>query len=378
MTEKEISEIRRRFKPEKTNISRVRGCLINEKCEIISEFDQSFALMYENESEALLSLLRKTLSGAPGRNLYDIDFTANQVLEAKEHGLLMRLRDSALDDGDAVREFYMRAASSCGIEGNFLILLACDAYDVFRRTSDGGQSEDSSSVFNYFMCAVCPVKLSRPALSYFAEESAFHSVAGNSVVAPPELGFMFPAFDARTANIYGALYYTRSVTDNHAPFAEAVFARPIPMCAGDQRSTFHSLLRECVAEECNIEVVQSLRAHVCEMVEEHKASRDDEPLTVTKRDIGGVLRECGVSEEKVEDFERKYDEEFGSLRSVRPQNIVETKQIEVRTPDVVIKVNPEHPELVRTRVIDDEKYILIRAGDNVQIDGVEIEIEKDE
>lgn len=78
------------------------------------------------------------------------------------------------------------------------------------------------------------------------------------------------------------------------------------------------------------------------------------------------------------DFERKYDEEFGSLRSVRPQNIVETKQIEVRTPDVVIKVNPEHPELVRTRVIDDEKYILIRAGDNVQIDGVEIEIAKDE
>lgn len=150
------------------------------------------------------------------------------------------------------------------------------------------------------------------------------------------------------------------------------------MCAGDQRSTFHSLLRECVAEECNIEVVQSLRAHVCEMVEEHKASRDDEPLTVTKRDIGGVLRECGVSEEKVADFERKYDEEFGSLRSVRPQNIVETKQIEVRTPDVVIKVNPEHPELVRTRVIDDEKYILIRAGDNVQIDGVEIEIAKDE
>lgn len=155
MTEKEISEIRRRFKPEKTNISRVRGCLINEKCEIISEFDQSFALMYENESEALLSLLRKTLSGAPGANLYDIDFTANQVLEAKEHGLLMRLRDSALDDGDAVREFYMRAASSCGIEGNFLILLACDAYDVFRRTSDGGPKRGFvECVQLFYVCGV--------------------------------------------------------------------------------------------------------------------------------------------------------------------------------------------------------------------------------
>lgn len=370
MTEKEISEIRRRVKPEKTNISRVRGCLINEKCEIISEFDQSFALMYENESEAILGILRKALSGAPGRNLYDIDFTANQVLEGEEHKLLMRLRDSVLADDEAVREFYRRAASSCGIEGNFLILLASDAYDVFTRRHD----EDSTSVFNYFICAICPVKLSRPALSYFANESAFHSVAGNSIVAPPELGFMFPAFDARTTNIYGALYYTRAVTDNHAPFAEAVFARPIPMCAGDQRATFQSVLRESIAEECGIEVVQSLRAHVCEMIEEHKASREEEPLTVTKRDIGGVLRECGVSEEKVADFEKKYDEEFANLRAVRPQNIVETKQIEVRTPDVVIKVNPERADLVRTRVIDGEKYIMIRAGDNVEVDGVEIEI----
>lgn len=374
MTEKEIAEIRRRVKPEKTNISRVRGCLINEKCEIISEFDQSFALMYENESEAILGILRKALSGYPGRNLYDIDFTANQVLEGEEHKLLMRLRDSVLSDDEAVKEFYLRAASSCKIEGNFLILLASDAYDVFKKTASGGDSEESTSVFNYFICAICPVKLSRPALSYFANESAFHSVAGNSIVASPELGFMFPAFDARTTNIYGALYYTRSVTDNHAPFAEAMFARPIPMCAGDQRTTFQSVLRETVAEECGIEVVQSLRAHVCEMIEEHKQSREEEPLTVTKRDIGGVLRECGVSEEKVEEFEKKYDEEFPNLRTIRPQNIVETKQIEVRTPDVVIKVNPEKPDLVRTRVIDNEKYILIRAGDNVQVDGVDIEI----
>lgn len=370
MTEKEISELRRRINPEKTNISRVRGCLINEKCEIISEFDQSFALMYENESEAILSVLRKTLSGAVGRNLFDIDFTANQVLEGKEHKLLMRLRDSALSDDEAVKEFYLNAAANAGIEGNFLILLASDAYDVFSRKSD----KDSTSVFNYIVCAICPVKLSRPALSYFANESAFHSVAGNSIVSAPEIGFTFPAFDSRATNIYGALYYTRSITDNHAAFAEAVFARFVPMCAGDQRSTFQSILRETVAEECDIEVVQSLRAHVCEMIEEHKASREEEALTVTRRDIGGVLRECGVSEDKVTDFEKRYDEEFSSLRTLRPQNIIETKQIELRTPDVIIKVAPEKSDLLRTRVIDGEKYIMIRAGDNVQLDGVDIEI----
>lgn len=377
MTEREIAEIRRRIHPEKTNISRVRACMINEKCEIISEFDGSFATMYENETEDILSLLRKTLSGAPGRNLCDIDFTTKQVAEGEEHKLLMRLRESALDDSDAVHEFYLRAAASAGIEGNFMILLASDAYDVFTKTRSGDEDSDSTSVFRYILCAICPVKLSRPALSYFANENAFHSVAGNSVVASPEIGFMFPSFDARAANIYGALYYTRSAGDNHPNFADAVFKREIPMCANDQKDAFASILSETVAEECGIEVVQSLREHVAEMVEEHKASKDDDPLTVGKRDISGVLRECGVTEEKIGTFERDFDESFGNSAQVRPQNIIGTKTIEVKTPDVVIKVNPERGDLIRTRVIDGEKYILIRAGDEVEVDGVEIAISEE-
>ena len=378
MTEKEIAEIRRRIHPEKTNISRLRGCMINEKCEIISEFDQSLALMYENESEDVLNLLRKTLSGAPGRSLTDIDFTTKQVAEGEEHKLLMRIRESALDDDEAVHEFYLRAAASAGIEGNFMILLASDAYDVFTKTRSGDADSDSTSVFRYILCAICPVKLSRPALSYYANENAFHSVAGNSVIASPEIGFMFPAFDARTANIYGALYYTRAASDNHPRFAEAVFARDIPMCAADQKDTFATILADAVAEECGIEVVQSLREHVCEMVEEHKSSKDEDPLVIGKRDVAGVLRECGVNEEKIEKFEKDFDESFGSSAQVRPQNIIETKAIEVKTPDVVIKVSPEHGDLLRTRVIDGEKYIMIRAGDNVEVDGVEISINPEE
>lgn len=245
---------------------------------------------------------------------------------------------------------------------------------MFSRTRSGDADMDSTSVFNYFLCAICPVKLSRPALSYFANENAFHSVAGNSVIASPEIGFMFPAFDARTANIYGALFYTRSISDNHQPFAESVFARPVPMSAGDQRDTFASILSETVAEECGLDVVRSLREHVCEMVAEHKESKEEDPLRMGKRDVSGVLRDCGVAEEKIGEFEKKYDESFGSSATVRPQNIIETKTIEVRTPDVVIKVNPEHGDMIRTEIIDGEKYIMIRAGDDVQVDGVEISI----
>ena len=66
MNEKEIAELRRRFRPEKTSITHIRGCCVNENREIVSQFDQSLALLSQEESEKFLSLLRKTLSGGIG------------------------------------------------------------------------------------------------------------------------------------------------------------------------------------------------------------------------------------------------------------------------------------------------------------------------
>lgn len=51
MTEKEISEIRRRFRPDKSAIARVRGCFVNERGELLSQFSQSLGMMTQEESE---------------------------------------------------------------------------------------------------------------------------------------------------------------------------------------------------------------------------------------------------------------------------------------------------------------------------------------
>lgn len=111
MTEKEIAELRRRFRADKSNISHVRGCYVNEKREIISEFDQSLAMMNQEESEELLGILRKTLSGTVGKNLLDITFDTRQVVEGDEHKLLMALRSSQLGDQEAVQAFFSGPSS---------------------------------------------------------------------------------------------------------------------------------------------------------------------------------------------------------------------------------------------------------------------------
>jgi hypothetical protein len=375
MNEKEVSEIRRRYRQDKSSISHIRGCYVNEKREILSQFDQSLGLMSQEETEKFLSILKRTLSGTLGKNLMDITFATDQVVHGEEHKLLMTLRNSSLKDENAVAAFFQRVIQSLTLEGNYLILLAHDSYDVPYRSKDGEKQQDASSeVYSYILCSICPVKLTPPALIYYVYENQFRNRAADWLVSPPELGFIFPAFDDRSTNLYNALYYSRDSKENHEEFVDAVFKTEVPMPAAAQKELFQSMLGDALADDCCFEVVQAVQEELCEMIELHKVNKEEAPLVITKGTIQGVLSSCGVSNGGMATFEESFDKGFGADAQLSPRNIVDTKQLEVRTPDVTIKVSPERSDLVKTRIINGIKYILIRADEGVEVNGVNIHI----
>lgn len=375
MNEKEISEIRRRFRPDRSGISHIRGCYVNENREIVSQFDQSLGLMSQEESEKLLAILRRTLSGTLGKNLADITFSTQQVVDSEEHRLLMALRGSSLADEEAVQALFQRVISSLTLGGNYLILLAHDTYDVPYRSKDGDtQADASSEVFSYILCSVCPIKLTKPALSYYVAENAFRNRTSDWLVSAPELGFIFPSFDDRSTNLYNTLYYTRNSAENRASFVEAVFSRTLPMPADEQKEAFQSILEETLEDDCSFEAVQAVHEQIRDLIEAHKLNKEEEPLVMTKDMVKQVLGSCGVNESQMALFDTKFDTHFGSDTQLPPQNLVDPKRFEVRTPNVTIRVNPERGDLVETRVINGVKYILIRADEGVEVNGVNIHI----
>ena len=381
MNEKEIAEVRRRFRQGKSNIRHVVGCYVNDQRQIVARFDQALDITGQEEADKFLAILRRTLSGTLGKNLIDIVFSTAQVAgkAGDEHALLLALRDSRLQDEAAREEFFARAMEAIDLEGNYLILLPCDSYDVPGYGRDGQRLEDGSTdVYTSVLCSVCPVKATRPALSYFVFENAFRSRDVDWLVAAPELGFLFPAFNDRCADLYGALYYTKDTAHSHSAFADRIFAAPLPMPAAAQKETFDAILNESLGEACSCQVVKSVQEQLCGLIAAHKESGEAEPLALGRGEMSRMLEECGVDEARVEDFGRRFDEDFGAGAALPPKNLVDTKHLELRCPDVTIQVNPERGDLVETRVIDGVRYILIRAEEGVQVNGVEVHIARDE
>ena len=376
MNQKEISELRRRFRPERSAIGHIYGCYVNGNREIISYLDESLGTMPQEEAEKYLGLLKKALSGAPGRNLIDIVFTTQQVADSEEHRLLSTLRTSELKDAEARDAFYQKVIGSLDMgENNYLILLGADAYDVPHRGKDGEMDRDAcEEVFRYFVCCVCPVKDGKVELGYFSGENEFHSNVAKQIVAAPELGFLFPAFDDRAANLYNALFYCHKPDEIHHEFIDAVFHTEAPMSASEQREAFQAALTDALEDACSMEVVQAVHERLREQIEQHKETKDPEPLALSPREIWEILRGSGVSEEHIAAFQEQCAEQFGSSAALNPENIIDSKRYEVKTADATVNMDPERSYLVETRIIDGRKYILIPADEGAEVNGIAVKI----
>lgn len=370
MIQKELNELRRRWRPEKNAVSRIYGCFVNSSREIVSDIDESLGMMPQEEVEKYLGLLKKGMSGTMGKNLIDIEFSTRQVTDSEEHRLLSALRTSQLRDSEVRHTFYRKVIDSLDMgEDGYLLLLAHDSYDVPHRGKDDELQEDAAEeVFSYIVCVVCPVKRGKVELGYFPGENEFHCTVGQTV-SSPELGFLFPAFDDRTANIYNALFYTKRMDEIHQEFIDAVFHVEPPMSAAEQRETFETVLEETLGEDCGMEVLQAIHDQLSSQIREHKESKRPEPLVLTAQEIGAVLQESGVAEEKVRAFRKECTEQFGFEAALNPANLIDPGKYEVKTTQATIRVDPEYSYAVETRVINGRTYLLIPA-EEVQVNGL--------
>lgn len=377
MTKQEVSEIKKLLTPRNCSITRICGCYVDGEKNKKAQFKQAFLALPEEEMFKYFEILRKTLSGTLGKNLLTLEFPLSAEAagsaegEDAPHAFLMRLRESKLKDDALLEEYYDKIIADYEYVGNYLILAVHDVYDVPGRTSDGIDMEDASDeVYEYILSCICPVELSKPGLSYDAEENTFHNRIRDWVVALPETGFLFPAFNDRGADIHSTLYYSKNAEELREDFAGKLLGCPMPLSAGNQKETFQALIEDTLGEDCGIEMVKSIHDRFTELAEEHKEA--PEPLVLGKNEVKTILADSGVTNERLTEFDRHYDETAGEGTPLLMSNIMETRSFEVKTPDVVIKVKPERTDLIETRNIDGRECLVIALGGSVVVNGITV------
>ena len=371
MTRKELNEIKSQYTLEDCGILRLCGCYVDGERNKITQFNENFLNLPEEEKHKYFDIFKKTLSGTPGKNLVDMKFNVDAYAD-EGATFLMNLRDSGLKDDRLLNEFYDRIINNYSYVGNYLILLINQVYDIPAVTTDNIEMDDASDeVYSYILCSICHVNLSKPGLGYDEEDNNFHDKKQNHMVDVPDVGFLFPAFNKRSADEDMTLFYTKDVSEFEDGLIDCLLDCAVPLPAKQQKETFTSLVNEALGEEADLEIVKNIHENLEQIIEEKK-QESPAPVMLDKTEMKDLLEKSGVKEEKLENFEEHFEMAAGEHGKLVASNVSSGKKFEVKTPDVVIKINSDKTDIVSTQVIDGRQCLVIQIDERLEVNGISV------
>ena len=416
MNKKEVLELKRRFKKEAATFTRVCGCYVDGNHDKICKFGNTFLNLEEDEFYKYLEIANKSLSGTLGNNLLELHFPIEEEEVGGRQQILMALRASKLEDDNLLDAFYDLVIDTYDHAGNYLIVLFHDAYDVMTRTSDNNNLDESEEVYEYLICAICPVDLSKPGLGFLEEEHRIGPRVRDWVVGAVDTAFLFPAFNDRSTDIHSTLFYTKNTKEPHSEFMANGLGCGIERTATEQKMAFHSIVRNVLGaeDEHTNDVLLDLQQNLSDMIDEYAETHDDDEdvFLLDKEVVTKLLADSDISEEKAAKIEKSVDEAFGE-KPPAVENVIDSKALvqnelrvekmaledqvgtltvqlnekdealaertsqliekqeeidnyiaETKTYDVVLRVKPEKAAQIKSQVINGQKCLVIPMGED--------------
>ena len=416
MNKKEVLELKKRFKKDAATFTRVCGCYVDANHNKVCKFGNTFLNLEEDEFYKYLEIANKALSGTLGNNLLELHFPIEEEEVGGRQQILMALRDTRLEDDNLLDTFYDLVIDTFDHAGNYLIVLFHDAYDVMTRTSDNNNLDESEEVYEYLICAICPVDLSKPGLGYLENEQRIGPRVRDWVVGAVDTAFLFPAFNDRSTDIHSTLFYTKNTKEPHSEFMANGLGCGIERTATEQKMAFHSIVRNVLGaeDEHTDEVLLDMQQNLSDMIDEYEETHDDEEdvFLLDKEVVGKLLADSHVTEEKAARIEKSVDEAFGEKPPVaehiidsralaqnglrveklamedqvgsltvqlnqkddelkeRTTQLIEKQEeidhyiAETKTYDVVLRVKPEKASQIHSQMIDGQKCLVIPMGED--------------
>ena len=403
MNKKEVMEIKRRLKKEGCTFTRMCGCYVDAEKNKVVNFGQTFLNLEDEEFYKYLEIAKKVLSGNIGNNLLTLDIPLEEEAAGGRQQFLMGLRESKLKSEELIDRFYDLVIDSYDYAGNYLILIFHDAYDVMTRTTDNNKLDESEEVYEYLLCAICPVSLSKPGLGYRADENRIGPRIRDWVVGAPDTGFVFPAFNDRTTDIHSLLFYTRDTKEPHSEFMENGLGCGSKRTATEQKNLFSHIVKHALGDddENSNDVLLDLQQKMSDYMEEQDVLFDEETGVILEgEELEKLMSDTGISDDAASSIKEAYTEKF-SNQMPEVAHLIDQKTLEanarvreeealraeveelkqqvamhhasedaddtddtIKTYDVILRVKPEKVPQIKSQMIDGQKCLVIPMDEN--------------
>lgn len=377
MNKKEVLEIKKLFTKERFCIHKICGCYVNSEKEKVFMSENAFLSLPEEEIHKYLDIFRKSLSGSIGKNLINLEFPSEQEKNGGVQQQLLYLRDSELKNQEAIAAFYDRIIELYDEPDHYYINLIYGSYDVPGKSSDGLTSDEpGEDVYNYILCCICNMHLSKPGLCYAVKEECIKDRFRDRIMNVPEVAFLFPAFNDRCADIHNILYYSKNAKILDPNMIHGLLKCKIPNTAQEQQKSLNSVIHEVFSDHCDFETVCSISDCLTDLEADYEAK--GEIPSVDKQELEKIFEKCGANSEQLQNFSEIYADGFGEQDEVIISNVTNPKTLDIKTADISIKVNKNRTDLTEMGEYNGRKCMVVYLDGRVTVNGVDISLKENE
>lgn len=192
----DMLELTRRMTLSRSSFTRIAGCYIDSDGEFDGSFNTNFLKLSASERTKNIGIAKAIPYAETNINLKQFEFQAKAQKAGSMWQLLMAMRECGLKNDALMETFYDVFMENYYTETAYAIYIFHDRYDIPSKTSDKKRLGESEEMFEYLICAVCPlIDDYEPGL--------------------PEFGFLFPAFTERSGDLNHVNIYSRNPNNEY-------------------------------------------------------------------------------------------------------------------------------------------------------------------
>ena len=412
----DMLELTRRMTPARASIDRIAGAYFDEEGYVDGTFNTHFLKLSASEKAKNLELAKTVLISKTNEQLREYRIPEEKRKPGSIWQLFDGIRETGLKDDAFPDLFYELLGEKYKPGYPYACFLFHGRYDVPVKGTDKAWQEGSEEVYEYLICAICPVDLSKPGLGFLEEEHRIGPRVRDWVVGAVDTAFLFPAFNDRSTDIHSTLFYTKNTKEPHSEFMANGLGCGIERTATEQKMAFHSIVRNVLGaeDEHTDDVLLDLQQNLSDMIDEYAETHDDDEdvFLLDKEVVTKLLADSDISEEKAAKIEKSVDEAFGE-KPPAAENVIDSKALvqnelrvekmaledqvgtltvqlnekdealaertsqliekqeeidnyiaETKTYDVVLRVKPEKASQIKSQVINGQKCLVIPMGED--------------
>lgn len=383
MNKKEISHFRRQFKPDNENLSidNIFNVYVQKETgDIYHHETNAFGMLEKETQDLFLDNFKKVLGGTVDSKLFTLKFKSDPQNKNETQTVLY---DSLhTDDKNEWQNHMLEIVEKIYAEKVYdFDTVVTFIHGEYRKPAKKSAEDGNDDVYanKFILCSLNKTDQPETSFTFDYIEKAFkvsHDVDPIINLIKPLTGFVFPAFHDYASDVNHVLYSAVKANEPDEIFIDSVLECEDMMTAAENKDSFELVVNRLAGDKVNANTLSNMYEEIDQIIQDSKDEEETDVPDLDYNDVEHILTTSGIEDVDTEKVKETLKTIFDDEQHAFKAESLLPKKVNINTEIAKISIDPKHLKNVKYITYEGKRCLLLEIGDDVEIEGFQLDSSK--